>query len=189
MYGWTRIRSTAGGSSSSRAESRSERSSRAKSMSVSRLKCTSMSDVPVPWISLETEMTFSTPLTCWTTASMGEVRKASTVSGEAPRQCASTLSLGRSVSGSSSMGMLRQALAPMSATARQPIATATGRRMLPPITGPPPPPGTAPHRPGRSCGRRSRENLRRPGGAAARGLSVATGRGRSPPRSTPPARR
>ena len=38
------------------------------------------------------------------------------------------------------MGMLREALAPSSATARQPIVTATGRRMLSVITATTPSP-------------------------------------------------
>ena len=59
----------------------------------------------------------STPRIRWTVASRGEVRNASTVSGEAPLQRPVTVRRGSSVSGSISIGMLRQANAPSSATA------------------------------------------------------------------------
>ncbi len=62
-------------------------------------------------------MIFSTPLTCWITDSSGDVRKASTVSGDAPRHIPVTLRRGSCVSGRSSIGMFRQAATPRRATA------------------------------------------------------------------------
>ena len=62
-------------------------------------------------------MTFSTPRTCCTAASMGEVRNASVTSGEAPGHTTLTRSRGSSVSGSSSTGTLSHDAMPSRARA------------------------------------------------------------------------
>ncbi len=72
----------------------------------------------MPCCSNDSEMIFSTPRICWTVDSSGDVRKASTVSGDAPGQLASMKSRGSSALGSISIGMFRQAKAPRSATAK-----------------------------------------------------------------------
>jgi hypothetical protein len=86
-------------------------------MSVPRVNCTSTVALPAPFRSSLTDSTFSTPRTCCTAASIGEVRKASVVSGLAPRQLAVTRSRGSSVSGSSSTGIFSQLATPSSASA------------------------------------------------------------------------
>ena len=87
-------------------------------MSVPRANSTSTVEIPAPLRSSETDSTFATPRTCCTAASIGEVRKASVVSGLAPRQVVVTRSRGSSVSGRSSTGIFSQLTTPSSARPR-----------------------------------------------------------------------
>ncbi len=111
-YGMTRGVTLAGSSSRSPA-SRSDSSSRAKSMSVSRSNSTWMFALPA----CDVDVIFSTPATCWISPSSGDVTNASTASGEEPGQSVCTDSCGSCVSGSSSSGTFRQAAQPRRATA------------------------------------------------------------------------
>lgn len=69
------------------------------------------------------------PRTCWVAASIGAVRNASVISGEAPGQFALMLRRGREVLGRSSIEMLRQEAMPRRLSAPYAIAIVTGRRM------------------------------------------------------------
>ena len=85
-------------------------------MSTSRLNSISMVLTPAPDSAYEVEMIFSTPRICCMVDSRGDVRNASTVSGDAPGHCALTVSRGSWTFGRFSMGMFRQEKAPKRAT-------------------------------------------------------------------------
>jgi hypothetical protein len=82
-------------------------------MSVPRANSTSMEPEP----SRDSDWMRSTPRTCCTAASTGEVSSASVTSGDAPGHCTAMRNRGSCVSGSSSTGTYSHDTTPITATA------------------------------------------------------------------------